>query len=355
MKRISSYNHFDLQSLYRLILGLMVGASAMASSQAAVVSFGSGDNAFNIEFVTIGNPGNGPDTTGLPSIAGSVGYIYGIGKFEVSEDMITKFNNSQSLQITQNNRGPNKPATSVSWNEAARFVNWLNTITGHAAAYKFTTAGFNDDITLWTTADLLDYDPSNPYRSKRAKYALQSYNEWYKAAYYSPNDSTYYDFPNGSNSAPLPVASGTAANTAVFGGHAEPADFTLAGGLSPYGVMGLGGNVREWEESSVDLTNSMSSLFRGVRGGARNDSFDRLSSSMRQLYNPPNAEFNGLGFRVVTLPDPAVPEPSSMVIGTMLGLFGMLAKRRGISRPPGPSHLPSALTRSDNLSRKRSS
>jgi hypothetical protein len=33
-------------------------ASFAAPSRAAVVSFGSGDNTFNMEFVTIGNPGN---------------------------------------------------------------------------------------------------------------------------------------------------------------------------------------------------------------------------------------------------------------------------------------------------------
>jgi len=34
--------------------------------------------------------------------------------------------------------GTNVPITNVSWYEAAQFVNWLNTSTGHQAAYKFT-------------------------------------------------------------------------------------------------------------------------------------------------------------------------------------------------------------------------
>ncbi len=42
----------------------------------------------------------GHSATPSPNPAGSVGYTYGIGKFEVSRDMITKFNASQSLQIT---------------------------------------------------------------------------------------------------------------------------------------------------------------------------------------------------------------------------------------------------------------
>ena len=149
----------------RVALALMVAGTAYAPSYAAVVSFGSGVNQFNMEFVTIGNPGNLPDTTGVPNPAGAVGHTYDIGKFEVSEDMITKYNanfgTANGLAITKDNRGVNKPATSVSWNEAARFVNWLNTSTGNPAAYKFATGGVNDNIALWTSGDA-GYDASNP-------------------------------------------------------------------------------------------------------------------------------------------------------------------------------------------------
>jgi formylglycine-generating enzyme required for sulfatase activity len=313
-------------------------ASISAPSFAAVVSFGSGGNSFSMEFVTIGNPNNAPDTTGDPNPAGAVGYTYGIGKFEVSEDMIDKYNsafgNANSLTITKDSRGANKPATGVSWNEAARFVNWLNTSTGGFAAYKFTTNGVNDNIALWTAADTLDYDSANPYRSKRATYVLPSYNEWYKAAYYNPSNSTYYNFPNGSDTAPTAVASGTTANTAVFKGQSEPADVDQAGGLSPYGVMGLGGNVNEWEESSFDLANNSDSSIRGIRGGNWDDSFAPLGSSSRNnsdVNGYPSDEYPYVGFRVASLSSsapPAVPEPSMMVIGTLFGLGGLMAKRR---------------------------
>ncbi|MFN8764433.1 MAG: hypothetical protein ACK5ZC_08155 [Pirellulaceae bacterium] len=75
---------------------------------------------------------------------------------------------------------------------------------------------------------------------------MPSYNEWYKAAYFKPDSptstsGTYYDFANGSNTAPTAVASGTADNTAVYDQSFTqgPADVDQAGGLSPYGVMGL--------------------------------------------------------------------------------------------------------------------
>jgi hypothetical protein len=310
----------------------MVAGTAYAPSFAGVVSFGSGGNTFNMEFVTIGNAGNAADTTGAPNPAGAVGYEYGIGKFEVSEDMITKFNASQLLQITKDTRGTAKPATSVSWNEAARFVNWLNTSTGGSDAYKFTTGGVNDNIAVWTAADTLDYEATNPYRSKRATYVLPSFNEWYKAAYYNPTNSTYYNFANGSDTAPGAVASGTADNTAVYNGQSGPADVDQAGGLSPYGVMGLGGNVFEWEESSSDLANSSGSFNRGLRGASwSTGTSDSLSSSSR-LDIGPSSEVFSIGFRVASLSSSGpVPEPTSMAIFG-LGALAMAYRTRRKSK-----------------------
>jgi formylglycine-generating enzyme required for sulfatase activity len=307
-------------------------ASLAAPSHAGTITFGSGANQFQMEFVTIGNAGNAADTAGVPLNPGAVDREYGLGKFEVSEDMITKFNASQSLQITKDTRGTAKPATSVSWNEAARFVNWLNTSTGGFAAYNFTTSGVNDNIAVWTAADALDYDIANPYRSKRATYVLPNSNEWYKAAYYNPTNSTYYEFPNGSNTVPTAVASGTDAGSAVYGGGSVtgPADVDQAGGPSPYGVMGLGGNVYEWEESSFDGIYSSGSQ-RVVRGGSWDSplSANDLASGKRYAFAP-SVESNNFGFRVASLPSSAaaVPEPSMMVIGTLFGLGGLMAKRR---------------------------
>lgn len=227
-------------------LALVVGLAV--PSFAAVVSFGSGANQFSMQFVRIGNPNNAADTNGAPNPAGSVSYLYDMGKFEVSEDMITKYNanfgTANNLEITTTDGGANKPARSISWNEAARFVNWLNTSTGNSAAYKFTTSGVNDNIALWDATDTLDYDAANPYRSVRAKYVLPSYNEWHKAAYYDPRSGTYFRYANGRDTAPNAVASGKGNNTAVYDQSLEqgPADVTQAGGLSPYGVMGLNGN-----------------------------------------------------------------------------------------------------------------
>ncbi len=44
-------------------------------------TFGTGEHMFEIEFVTVGEPGNPADTTGVPNPAGSVPYVYRIGKY----------------------------------------------------------------------------------------------------------------------------------------------------------------------------------------------------------------------------------------------------------------------------------
>ena len=135
--------------------------------------------AVTIDMVTVGNPGNAADTTGSPNPAGSVAVAYRIGKYEISEQMIDKANTLGGLGITKILRGPDKPATSTSWNEAARFVNWLNTSQGFTPAYKFTTppdgtaVTANENITLWGPGDA-GYNPSNLFRNSRAKYFLPS-------------------------------------------------------------------------------------------------------------------------------------------------------------------------------------
>lgn len=78
-------------------------ATLAASTRAELLvtkSFGSGANAFTMDFVTIGNPNNAADTTGSPNPVGSVAYTYNLGKFEVSRDMITKANSAGNLGIT---------------------------------------------------------------------------------------------------------------------------------------------------------------------------------------------------------------------------------------------------------------
>lgn len=306
--------------------GLLFCAILASSCNLVLVSttkadtFGIGASSFEIEFVTIGAPGNPVDTTGQPRPAGAVPYEYRIGKYEISEQMIDKANALGALGISKDTRGPDKPATSVSWFEAARFVNWLNTSTGHTPAYKFVPANTRPTTTefaLWEPGDF-GYDPNNLFRNKFAKYFLPSVDEWYKAAYYDPATGTYFDYPTGSNIPPLAVASGTAAGTAVY--HQDlssgPADIMLAGGLSPFGTTAQGGNVGEWEETELNLINDDPFAMRAWRGGLWAADFLLLSSSQRPVWSPGNS-VNSTGFRVASV----VPESGSVVLMTIAIFF----------------------------------
>ena len=78
-----------MRKLQRLVI-FLASLATISSAQTTTETFGSGANAFTMEFVTIGNPGNAADTTGTPNPVGSVSYIYNIGKYEVSRDMTDK-------------------------------------------------------------------------------------------------------------------------------------------------------------------------------------------------------------------------------------------------------------------------
>ena len=335
-----------------IVVLLLLSTTCIQGSAETVDTFGTGANQFGITFVEIGDPGNAADTTGDPNPVGSVGYNFRIGKFEVSRDMVEKANAEGGLGITMSTMSfvvggprPGMPAGSVSWNEAARFTNWLNTSQGFQAAYKFSAqpgeSGYNANahIELWVDGDF-GFDAGNRFRNSEARYFLPSVDEWYKAAYYDPNTGGFWNVPTGSDTAPTPVASGTDPHTAVYAQAFEqgPADITQAGGLSPYGVMGMGGNVYEWEETAFDLINDDPTRFegRGFRGTDWSDTLAGMFSTARNRA-PPDFGGSTLGFRVASTSS-AVPEPSAAAALAVvaLGVF-LLRSRRSTHRRSEPT------------------
>ena len=306
------------------LLFILASLNTICSAQTITQTFGTGATAFSMDFVTIGNPGNVADTTGSPNPAGAVAYTFNIGKYEVSRDMVLNASKAGGLGITLQDmtsyggNGVNRPATGVSWNEAARFVNYLNTSKGYQAAYNFTTSGANANITLWAAGQ---YSGSNQFRHKDAYYFLPSTDEWYKAAYGTPT-GIWYNYPTISDSAPTAVAGGTAANTAV-GGQSGPADISNAGGLSGYGTMGQGGNVWEYIESASDGANDAVDEYRELRGGAWYNSVEGLDALLRTSAFIPTFEGEGIGFRVAM-----IPEPSSLSLLALGGVVVALVRRK---------------------------
>jgi formylglycine-generating enzyme required for sulfatase activity len=256
------YYHIN-KNLKLLVIALAIGHQS-ASAQ-ITENFIWPLNSFSMEFVRVANPGNLPNTTkdyiyhAAPAYTdliqgGAVGYTYDIAKTEVSRIMVEKVNAESFDQITMQDlsglggNGPNRPATGLSWYDAAKFVNELNLAQGKGIAYK--TTGYTVPILSEWQPGEVGYNAANPLRNSTAKYFIASSDEWYKAAFYSPTKAAYNFFPQPDVDItlppPTPVAGGTVG--AVYG-QTGPADVNNAGGSSAYGTVGQGGNAYEWTES----------------------------------------------------------------------------------------------------------
>ncbi len=315
-----------------LKLGVLAGVLAVVGASAKADTFGSGANAFTIDFVNIGNAGNADDAGAgggiYSSPYGGVPYTYRMGMTEAAQDWITKATALGLTNVTAGDWGPSQPATSMTWYEAAAFVNWLNTSTGHQAAYNLNgTAGA---LTLWSSVDAWQAGGQNLYRHKNAYYFLPSEDEWYKAAFHKNDGVTanYWDYALGSNSIPVAVGSGTTPGTAVYNSAtAAVAGVNDNGGLSPYGTRGQNGNVDEWLESAFDGVNNSASENRAFRSGRSNGPEAWLRSSDR-VGVPPTNNDGFFGFRVASV---NVPEPSSAALMMGSGLVFFFGRRRGHS------------------------
>ena len=279
-------------------------------------TFGTGTNTFTIDFATIGNPGNADDSGAGGGIysyaAGGVGYLFRLGVYEISQNQLDRATASGLLNVTAGAHTGDEPAAGLEWYEAAAFVNWLNTSTGHQAAYNLTFSG-SWSMALWSIADAWQLDGENRYRHKDAFYYLPSEDEWYKGAYHQNDGVTanYWDYALGSNSAPIQeLNGGTIPGSAVYDGSepgtpADPADITLAGGLSPYGTMAQNGNVVEWIETAFDGSNDVGDEFRVTRGGRWGSAEGSLRSSFHGGNDPSTGAGASTGFRVASVPEPS--------------------------------------------------
>lgn len=310
-------------SLLATVFALVHAAPAFADT------FGTGSNQFTIDFVTIGNPNNPPDLTGDPVNAGSVPYSYRIGKFEISADMVHKAAVEGDEGVYGGQLGLNKPVTGITWDTAARFVNWLNTSSGYTPAYKFNGSNFE----LWQPGDF-GFDSENLFRNSEAFYFLPSEDEWYKAAYYDPAAGIYYDYPTGRDTVPDGIDSPEDRQFEVVfdDGFLQqwPNDITNVGVLSPYGTAGQGGNVWEMLETEFDLVNDLTFGRRSIRGGPWTTFVpDYMRSSSREWHNPQGSVSQTIGFRVASVA--TIPEPRCAFL-CIPGLVGLAWKRQRVRR-----------------------
>ena len=319
------------RTLCGFFIGLILSSNSLAFNLAVETdTFGSGSNSFNLDFVRIGYTNNKADNliyistpTGIPNTPitpGSVSYTYRLGKYEITKDMIDKANINGGLNITPTSRStqPFHVATGISWFEAARFVNYLNTSKGYQPAYNFVGGVF----TLWDVNNSVS--TNNRYRHKDAFYFLPTIDEWWKGAFYDYQLDYYWNFSNRSDDIPQAVASGTQQNTLVYNqpfpwnGGTTPNAYQ-AGGISALGTMGQSGSVAEWSETAADNTNNSANENKALMNNSSlvSSAFDISSEAWpRGVFGPAEDNFAEVGFRVASIPEPSTS--SLILFGTIV-------------------------------------
>jgi formylglycine-generating enzyme required for sulfatase activity len=355
------------------MIGAVLAMLLTAGTVQATDVFNLGAGLTSLSFVTVGNPGNAPDVyvSGSGGYAGSVGYTYQMGTYDVTAAQYCQFlnavaktdtyglyNSAMSGGITYQACGINQvggpgnysynttsaysvnngnfPVNWVSWGDAARFSNWLTNGqptgpegAGTTETGSYTLNGATSNAALMAVT-----------RNANANYVIPTDNEWYKAAYYDPTlnggAGGYWLYPTRSNTPPSNVLSSTGTNNANFmilnQGNFVYTDLAnyltvvgaFAGSPGPYGTYDMGGDVWQWNEANISNENSS----RGLLGGG----FESLGISTLKAStggsNPPTSETSFLGFRVAELEAP-VPEPLTMVaLGMGITGLGCYIRRR---------------------------
>ena len=283
------------------------------------------EGSTSLEFVTVGNPKNEPDpATGNKH--GKVEVAYRMGKYHVTAKQYCVFLNAVAATddphglynpaMNSHPRGckivqaktekgysysvdaatANHPVNFVSWGDAARFCNWLHNgqkndpATTEDGAYELN--GKTDRAGLMAVK-----------RKDGAKYFLPNDNEWYKAAYFTPDKNGkpgYWKYPMQSDDIPSNRLSATEKNSGNFekNGHSVAPNGAMtavgyfAASPSASGTFDQGGNAWQWIEDPL------SDWTRSMRGGSFMNNYNYFESKYQNGYHSPTYEEYHLGFRV---------------------------------------------------------
>ena len=267
----------------------------------------------DIDFVTIGNPGNPGDTRisypdeANPYGCGAVGYEYQIGKYEITNAQWNAFtlasgaptgNPSTGYDENATHTGAQQPTNEVSWYEAAQFCNYLTTGDKSFGVYHFSGNNTNP-------GDFLGVNRGLAISTYGTVYVIPTEDEWYKAAYYTGDG--YSTYANG-----LDIISAADDGWNYFGGTYNLPWDVGTGTEEQNGTFDIMGNVWEWNETLIDS-------WRGVRGGPYFMGSYDMSSTARGRTILDNEGY-GIGFRVAS-----VPEPATLLL---LSLGAVMAKKR---------------------------
>jgi len=313
------------------MVGMMAVMMLATANPSVADVFNMGTGLTSLELVTVGNPGNSPDTRYATPGYGAVDYTYNIGKYEVTTGQYTAFLNAvagtdtyglydtsmwtsnSGCQIQRSGSSgsytysvaadyANRPVNCVSWGSAARFVNWLTNGQPTGAQGLLTT----EDGSYYLNGAVTDAALMTVTRKANARYVIPTEDEWYKAAYYKNDGATgdYFDYPTSNDAVPSnQLIDPDPGNNATYGHTIGYPYYRTEVGAhenseSPYGTFDQGGNVMEWNEAVI------SGILRNVRGGAYQTGDAVLQASFRTS-DTPATEGTNLGFRVAEVPEPA--------------------------------------------------
>jgi formylglycine-generating enzyme required for sulfatase activity len=313
-----------------IVTGLANGTSSTATITTIKPNTVGGSaqvTAVNMRMVTVGNPLNIADyNTGSPF--GAVSYSYQIGKYDVTGHQYTAFLNAvgstdtyglyntsmgtdaRVAQISRSgtsgsytyavmNTTGNRPISYVSWFDSARFSNWMSNGQPSGAQSSTTTENGAYNVNGRTTGNYaVAVNATNPNTGLAPTYRLPTENEWYKAAYYSPNLGEtvfgYYYYATQSDTAPGTTI-GSGANQANYNdaiGHSTDVG-SFSGSGSFYGTFDQSGNVYQWIDGDGTAESS-----RHLRGGAWDSNVGLVASNTRGDGKIPSVEYFYAGFRL---------------------------------------------------------
>lgn len=330
-------------------------------------------NPVDYELVIIGNAGNAENsTTGI----GGVSYDFHLGKYDVTigqytaflnivartdayflfnENMTTNLNiagiartgteGSYTYSVMDNfGSSANRPITYVSWFDAARFTNWMangqpTDLSNPAAATE------NGAYDLLSAAPGIapQKNTINPNTGATPAFYLPTQDEWYKAAYFSPNyngtgSPGYYTYAMQSDATPGNVVGSGANQTNIYRGvfsftqssvYSSTQNYltevgAFSGSPGFYGTFDMNGNVYQWND--LDGTaNASRGLIGGFWFGGPASAANTTLASQAATY-----EGNDVGFRLAA----PIPEPGTLALAGIAALALLMAQRRSRKRFP---------------------
>ena len=316
------------KSITRSVPGARAGKILLVAAAFALV----GATTVNAQqfggWVTIGQPGNADSGYGY----GGVDYAYNIAKYQVSiadwntfwEQEVDAVDGTAVGDFAGNGggvddfnvnldiegddgwksyAGTDAPVGNVSVNNIAQYANWLTT--GDATQGAYGIDGSSGAVT--------GIDRNTAVGNYGTVYVVPTEDEWYKAAYYRLDDSTYYE-----DSTPAGVTLQSGYNIgdeywnyeAVGPGDAGQAVGVGDGGLDQNGTRNMMGNHYDMLENGVK------------RGGNYQHPEERMLASYR-FDQGMTYQGRGNGARIVVIPEPA----SGALFVLVSGLFWFVRRR----------------------------